>query len=154
VAGLLAAVACAAAAPLATADGCPSADDSYTGTCGPQFEVPSWTDAGGWNDPSQYATIQLADLNGDGKDELIGRSDAGIEIFRFDTTLGQWRPQVDANGTPQLLKDFASFLPQNESDPHNPNEPQYFSTIQAADVDGLPGVEILGRFWDGMRVFK
>ena len=46
---------------------CPSTDDSYTGNCGPMFAVPSWTDAGGWNDPSQYSTIQLADFNGDGR---------------------------------------------------------------------------------------
>jgi FG-GAP-like repeat len=153
-AGLLAAIACASAAPVAAADGCPSLDDSYTGTCGPEFAVPSWTDAGGWNDPSQYATIHLADVNGDGKDELIGRSDAGIEIYEFDTTLGQWRPQVDANRVPQLLDDFASFLPAKQTDPDNPNQPQFYSTIQAADVDGKPGAEILARFSDGMRVYK
>ena len=132
---------------------CPSVDTSYTGNCGPAFAVPSWTDAGGWTDPSQYSTIRLADVNGDGSDELIGRSDAGIEIYRFDTTLGQWRPQVDANGVPQLLNDFASLLPSNEGNPHNPNNPQYYSTIQAADIDGQPGAEILARFWDGMRVY-
>jgi hypothetical protein len=142
------------APPVATADGCPSSDDAYTGNCGPWFAVPSWTDAGGWNDPSQYSTIQLADVNGDGRDELIGRSDAGVQVYRFDTTVGQWRPQVDGNGVPQLLSDFASFLPSDESDPFNPNQPQFYSTIQAADVDGRAGAEILGRFWDGMRVYK
>ena len=153
-AGLLAGIVWALAAPVAVADGCPSVDDSYTGTCGPEFNVPSWTDAGGWNDPSQYATIRLADVDGDGKDELIGRSDAGIEIYEFDTTLGQWRPQVDANGVPQLLDDFASFLPAKQTDPDNPNQAQFYSTIQAADVDGQPGAEILARFSDGMRVYK
>ncbi len=116
--------------------------------------MPSWTDAGGWADPSQYSTIQLADVNGDGKDELIGRSDAGIEIYAFDTTLGQWRPQVDANGVPQLLKDFASFLPANESDPDNPNQPRFYSTIQTGNVDGEPGDEVFARFADGLHVYK
>ena len=119
-AGLLATIALGLAPSWAAADGCPSTEASYTGNCGPMFAVPSWTDAGGWSDPSQYSTIQLADVNGDGRDELIGRSDAGIQIYRFDTTLGQWRPQVDANGVPQLLNDFASFLPSNEGDPRQP----------------------------------
>src|SRR4051812_49470028 len=96
-AGMLAAVASAVAPAPAAADGCPSADQSSLGNCGPMFAVPSWTDAGGWNDPSQYSTIQLADLNGDGADELIGRSDAGVQIYRFDTTLGEWRPQIGAD---------------------------------------------------------
>ena len=115
---LLAAVtfALASSSP-AAADGCPSTDDGYTSNCGPTFAVPSWTDAGGWSDPSQYSTIQLADFNGDGRDELLGRSDAGLEIYRFDTTLGQWRPQVDASGVPQLLSEFTSFLPSSESIP-------------------------------------
>jgi hypothetical protein len=90
-------------------------------------------------DPSQYSTIQLADVNGDGRDELIGRGDAGIQIYRFDTTLGQWRPRVDAKGLPQVRNDFASSRPWNEGDPQNPNNAQHDSTIQAADVDGQRG---------------
>jgi hypothetical protein len=153
-AALLAGIVCALAPSVAAADGCPGVDDSYTGNCGPLFNVPAWTDAGGWNEPSQYSTIRLADLNGDGRDELIGRSDAGVHIYRFDTTLGQWRPQVDGNGVPTLLGEFATFLPSKESDPKNPNQAKFYSTIQAADIDGQPGAEILGRFWDGMRVYK
>ena len=153
-AGLLAGIVCALASSSAAADGCPSLDDSYTGNCGPMFAVPTWTDAGGWSDPSQYSTIRLADFDGDGVDELIGRSDAGVQIYRFDTAWGQWRPQVDADGVPQLLNDFASFLPFDAWDPRDPNQPDFYSTIQAADIDGQPGAEILGRFWDGMRVYK
>ena len=92
-AALVLAVAWLAFVPsLAAGAACPSPDDSYTGNCGPMFAVPTWTDAGGWNDPSQYSTIQLADVDGDGKDELIGRSDAGIQIYRFDTTWGPVAP--------------------------------------------------------------
>jgi hypothetical protein len=154
-AALVVAVSCTLAPSVAAAPACPSdVDTSYTGNCGPQFVVPNWTDAGGWNDPSQYATIQLADVNGDGSDELIGRADDGIEIFWFDTTLGQWRPQVNAKDVRQALTDFATPPPWNASDPHSPAQPQYYSTIQAADIDGQPGAEILARFWDGMRVYK
>jgi hypothetical protein len=146
-----------ALAPSPAAAACPNsndADTSYTGNCGPWFQVPNWTDVGGWDDPSQYSTIQLADVNGDGKDELIGRGASGVQILRFDTAHGQWRPQVDDKNTPQILSEFASFPTWQASDPKNPTHPWYYSTIQAADIDGQPGAEILARFWDGMRVYK
>jgi hypothetical protein len=130
---------------------CPAAEPTYTGNCGPTFVLPAWGDAGGWTDPSQYSTIQLADIDGDRSDELLGRSDAGIQIHEFDTTVGQWRPQITANGTPALLNDFRSPLP---SETPVWTQPQYYSTIQAADIDGEPGAEVLARFQDGMRVYK
>jgi hypothetical protein len=138
----------------ALADACDqSADDSYMGNCGPEFTVPAWGDAGGWTDPSQYATIQLADVNGDGRDELLGRNAQGIEIFRFDTTVGQWRPQVDANAVPQALTDFRSPAPSEESQP-NWDQPQYALTIGTANLDGRPGDEIFGRFPDGLHAYR
>jgi hypothetical protein len=151
---LLAAAALAVTPSVALGDACPSVDTTYTGNCGPTFAVPNWTDAGGWTDPSKYSTIQLADVNGDGRDELVGRNDQGLEIWEFDTTVGQWRPQVDANDFPQVLTDFASPVPSDESDPKAPTHPEYYSTIQAADIDGQGGEEILARFADGMRVYQ
>ncbi len=151
---LIAALVGMAAVPaVAGAQNCPEPSPSYMGACGPTFEVPSWTDAGGWTDPSQYSTIQLADVNGDGRDELLGRSDAGLQIWWFDTSVGQWRPQVDANAVPQILTDFRSPRP-GETLATDPTEPEYYSTIQAADVDGRPGAEILARFADGMRLYQ
>ena len=114
---LVVAVSFALAPSIAVGAACPSVDTSYMGNCGPQFAVPNWTDAGGWTDPAKYSTIQLADVNGDGTDELIGRNDDGLEIFWFDTTLGQWRPQVDAKGVRQALTDFASPPPWEASGP-------------------------------------
>lgn len=151
-AGMVAA--CAVAAPAASAESCPSVDDDYNGACGPWFNLPAWTDAAGWTDASQYATIQLGDVNGDGAQELIGRSAAGVAVHRFDTTVGQWRPQVTAAGLPVLLDDFVSPRPQDEANPQAITQPQYYSTIQAADVDGIRGAEIIARFWDGLRVYK
>ena len=132
---------------------CPEASPTYTDACGPTFVVPGWGDAGGWTDPSKYSTIQLADINGDGSDELIARNDQGVEIYWFDTSLGQWRPQVDANGVQQVLTDFRSPLP-SEKPATDWTKPQYYSTIQAVDVDGAPGAEILARFSNGMRFYK
>ena len=158
------AVAVMAAAPGVAGAQCPEPTPSYTDSCGPTFVLPPWGDAGGWTDPSKYSTIQLADVNGDGSDELIARNDQGIEIYWFDTTTdgsggpsdvgnGQWRPQADAKGLQWVLTDFRSPLP-TESPATNWTKPQYYSTIQAADVDGQPGAEILARFADGMHVYK
>ncbi len=136
----------------AQAADCSLAAQSYDGACGPAFQLPAWGDAAGWSDPSKYTTIQLADLTGNGKDELIARNDDGIEIWEFDTTLGQWRPAVDASGLPQVLTDFRSPLP-SESGP-NWTQPQYYKTIQTADLYGNGAREIIARFHDGMRVYK
>ena len=149
---LLAAFGALAAPGVARAQ-CPEADPSYFDACGPTFTVPAWGDAGGWTDESKYSTIQLADFNGDGKDELFARNDQGVEIFWFDTSVGQWSPQVDADDLPQVLTDFRSPLP-NETPATDWTQAAYYSTIQAYDVDGQPGAEILARFADGMRVYK
>ena len=138
---------------VAGAQGCPEASPSYTDACGPTFVLPGWGDADGWSDPSQYSTIQLADVNGDGRDELIGRNDEGLEIWWFDTSVGQWRPQVDANGTPVALTAFASPAP-GETPATDWTKPEYYSTIQTADLNGDGASEILARFADGMHVYR
>jgi hypothetical protein len=139
------------AAPAPVRAECPSGDESYTGPCGPTFTTSMWGDAAGWTDPSKYSTIQLGDVNGDGKDELLGRGDSGIEIWTFDTSLGQWRPQVDAQDVRQVLSDFRS--PGLGEDTLGWKDPSYYTTIQTANVDGTPGVEVLARFPDGMRAY-
>jgi hypothetical protein len=77
----------------AQSSACPAADPSYTGNCGPTFVLPAWGDAGGWTDPSQYATIQLADVDGDGRDELLGRSDAGLRSTSSTRPWGSGAPR-------------------------------------------------------------
>ncbi len=138
--------------PSAQAADCKLADYDYNGACGPQFELPAWGDGAGWTDPSKYSTIQLADLTGNGIDELIARNDDGIEIWRFDTTAGQWRPAIGADGQPEVLTAFRSPLP-SESGP-NWNQPQYYTTIQTADLEGDGAHEIIARFPTGMRVYQ
>ena len=111
----------------------PSTRDS----CGPTFVVPAWGDAGGWTDPSKYSTIQLADVNGDGSDELIARNDQGMEIYWFDTSVGQWRPQVDAKGRAAGL-DGLSLAAADRNPATDWTKPQYYSTIQAATSTASP----------------
>ena len=142
----------AASPGVAAAATCPQPKPSYTGPCGPTFAVPTWTDAGGWSDPSQFSTIQLADVNGDGRDELLGRSDAGIQVWWFDTGVGQWRPQVDANATPLILSDFRSPRP-GETPATDWTKPEFYSTIQTAHLREGPGAQVVANFADGMRVY-
>lgn len=103
-----------AASASARAASCSLADFSYNGMCGPEFESPAWGDTAGWTDPSKYSTIQLADITGDGSDELIARNDDGLEIWTFDTTVGQWRPAIGANRLREVLQDFHSPLPSDD----------------------------------------
>ncbi len=155
IAPTLAAAAVALAAPGAAQaqSGCLNdTNPVYTDACGPTFTLPGWGDAGGWTDPSKFSTIQLADFNGDGRDELLARNDQGLEIWWFDTATGQWRPQVDANGIAQTLPDFRSPQP-NETPATDWTQPQYYGTIQTAHINGNPNAQVLARFADGMRVY-
>jgi hypothetical protein len=164
------ALATGAGAVPAAAAACPEKNPSYTGACGPTFVLPGWGDAGGWTDPEQYETIQLADVDGDGADELLGRTPAGLAIHNFDTTLGQWRPQLDDGDRPIVLTEFGDpppLSPQNKPGSNGKRWqvggyppktdwtlPQYYDTIQAANIDKDPGEEILARSVDGVMVFK
>jgi hypothetical protein len=150
---LVAAAISVASASARAADCSATGDFDYNGACGPEFESPAWGDAAGWAEPSKYSTIQLADITGNGKDELIGRNDDGLEIWTFDTTLGQWRPAMNANDRPEVLRDFRSPLP-NEDVRGSAEDPSIYRTIQTADLDGNGQSEIIADFPDGVHVYR
>lgn len=52
--------------------------------------TPAWSDFSGWDQPRYYATIQLADIDGDGRAELLGRGPGGILVNHFDTATQAW----------------------------------------------------------------
>ena len=137
---------------------CPAANPTYNGPCGPTFTLPYWGDAGGWKYGDQYSTIQLADVLGTGRDQLLGRSAAGIEIFVFDTTYGQWRPAVDAKGKPMILTAFADPPSLTQDNPNPPatdwTEVPYFTTIQTADLLGTGRDQIIARSSAGVLVYS
>ena len=138
----------------ARAANCSLADLSYNGACGPQFESPAWGDTAGWTDPSKYSTIQLADITGNGSDELIARNDDGLEIWTFDTTVGQWRPAIGANGLPEVLQDFHSPLPSDDVR-GSWRDPAASSTIQTADLYDDGAQEIIADHGaTGTRVWR
>lgn len=106
----------------------------------PDFALPSWGD-GLWDAPSTYLTIQTADVNGDGDDELLGRSSQGLELHEFDVESGQWIEMPDGDGI-----DLA--------DDQNYDLAIYYSVIQAADFVGDRAEELLVRTQAGMQVWS
>ncbi len=85
-------------------------------------QFPAWSDgSSGWEDPSHYSTIQLADIDGDGQAELLARGPAGILVNHFDVATGVW---IARKPGPPL------------SDENGFDQPQYYSTIQTGDIDG------------------
>jgi hypothetical protein len=105
------------------------------------FSLPPWSDAL-WTDPSNYSTIQTGDLDGDGDAELFGRSHYGIEAYTFDEDLGQWTPLPPLSGGPGL------------SDAAGWDNPAYYATIQAANLDGGTADEIFARYAGGITAWK
>lgn len=89
---------------------------------------PAWSDATGWTNPIYDATIQLGDVNGDGKADVCARAAAGI-VCNFSTGDG-FGP--DVNGP--AWSDASSW-----------KSPQYYTTIQLADVDGDRKADLCGR---------
>ncbi len=101
-----------------------------TGDCG-------FTDDNGWNQAPYYATIQCADIDGDGQAELMGRGEYGIDTWKWDTATSAWVNVSTAQG------DF--------TDANGWNTAPYYATIQCADVNGDGRAELLGRFSPGVE---
>ncbi len=135
----------------AGAGGAPG-DFAYNGACGPQYQSPAWGDGDGWKQPSKYSTIELADITGNGQDELLARNDDGLEIWRFDTTIGQWRPAIGADHQPEVLTDFRSPTSSEPPDSAGAN-PMVYGSLQTARVLGNGSESIVAMFPDGIHTW-
>jgi MYXO-CTERM domain-containing protein len=94
-------------------------------------EVAAWSDAAGWNDPSNYRTIRAVDLDGDGAAEICGRGDDGIKCYKPGGTNPISGPAwTDAVGW---------------------SLPAYYDTIRAGDVDGDGKADLCARAAAGFR---
>lgn len=103
---------------------------------GAELRGPAWGDAQGWNKRSSYDTIQLADVNGDGKDDVCGRGSNGFTCFLSN-----------GRGFPTEIKGPAW------SDKAGWAAEQRFATIQLADVDGDGKADVCGRGEAGISCF-
>jgi len=102
-------------------------------------------DSQGWDKADRYLTIQAADVDGDGKDEIIGRGSSGMVAHRLDAQAGTWSSALGA-GTPAL------------ADEPWATDPSYYGTIATADLDapGPParGRSLLARGEHGLRTWR
>ncbi len=99
-----------------------------------RIDGPTLSDASGWNDPTNFATLRLADIDGDGRADLCARANAGMRCW-LSTGTG-FGPSITG---PAL------------SDTDGWNQEQYFSTIRMADVNGDGMADLCARYPDGFR---
>ena len=87
---------------------------------GPPFAGPAWSDAAGWGAPAYYAAVVFLDLDGDGRDDVCGRSSERDRHCALSSGT--------SFGTP--------FDGPAWTDAAGWNEPRYYGTIGAGDVNG------------------
>ena len=101
---------------------------------GTRIPGPALTDANGWGDVSNYATLRMGDVDGDGRADLCGRGDVTFDCWLSDgASLSQ--PTVSAA------------LP----DAYGWNNAVYYSTIRLADVDADARLDLCVRAPDGVH---
>jgi hypothetical protein len=113
---------------------CPNRDNltlAYNCSYGPSYQIPGLTDLTGWDEPAHYGNILVGDLNGDKADELVARGTGGLQVYRFDTTRGQW---TQLHVTNPILSDRAGW-----------GQRRYYDTIRLGDLDGDGGAELVAR---------
>lgn len=122
--------------------------------------MPFWGD-GQFSQPQNYLTIQAgrrlqinktvqnADIDGDGQDELIGRTSEGILVNQFDTVTGQWRLM----STGPSLSDYGLGLDLLNIH-YGWENPEYYQTIQTADINGDGRAELIARDPEGIKVWS
>ena len=110
---------------------------------------PALDDGHGWTAPQQYRTITTGDLDGDGRaPELIGRSTAGLEWYRWNTTARVWAqmpnpPDQDDTPTDTDVRWHGAGWD---------DDPSGYDTIQTGDIDRDGRDEIIGRGEDGVQI--
>jgi len=94
-------------------------------------------DGDGWNaNESLYGTIQFADVNDDGADDICGRGTAGVYCARS-------RPLFNDFEAPALWTAQFATASGWES-------PEYYKTIRLADINGDGNADICGRGGAGL----
>jgi hypothetical protein len=107
-----------------------------TGTgFGTALDGPPLGDAQGWADPSNFGTIRMGDLDGDGRADLCARADDGMRCWR-STGAG-------FEGT--------SIVGPAWSDAGDWNRERYWLTIRMDDVDGDGRADLCARGYSSVR---
>jgi len=99
-----------------------------------QIAGPELSDGSGWGLPQYYGTLRMADIDGDGRDDLCARS---ASDFRC------WPSTGDGFGEPVTLP--------NLSDDNGWDQASRYGTIRMGDVDGDGRADVCARAAGGMR---
>ncbi len=123
--------------------GCPSPNPASDYNCpvGPDYLIPGLTDLAGWNHRASYHNILYGDIDGDRVDEMVARGTGGIQVYRFDSTAGQWTQ----------LKMLTEVLSDRQG--WGPGAPHYYDTIRLGDLDGDGTAELVARASNGIIVY-
>ena len=106
---------------------------------------PILPDREGWDFAPRYASLDLGDIDGDGRDELVARGADGFVVFEFvsrrDGNAGEWR-QLTTSGP------FAD---------QRLRFPRYYLTFELSPIGALPGKateQLVGRTPEGYEVWR
>jgi hypothetical protein len=99
---------------------------------------PIWTDDNGWNAPWHYATIRLADVDGDGSADLCALTTTD---FRCHLWTGAGFAADPIGGA--FMGSAAGW-----------NDVSHYSTIRLGDVDGDGLLDVCGRSDDGVSCWR
>lgn len=103
---------------------------------GDAIRGPGWSDQYGWNDYDNYSTLLFGDLNGDGKDDVCARANAGVNCY-LSTGSGF--------GQGYSIDEF--------SDGKGWNKPAQYRTLRMGDVNGDGRMDVCGRADYGVVCF-
>ena len=93
--------------------------------------VPEFSNANGWSADKYWSTIQFADLDGDGDDDVCARGSAGVHGALYDHVSRRY--------------DALTLWTGQYSDASGWGAQQYYATIQLGDINGDGAADICGR---------
>jgi hypothetical protein len=99
---------------------------------------PPLSDGAGWDRPEYYATLRLADVDGDGDDDLCARSSAGFRCWR--SVAGGFRDDFEPLAA---MSDAAGW-----------NVVERWGSIRMGDIDGDGSVDVCGTVGEGFDCWR
>ena len=89
--------------------------------------------------PSYWSTLQLADIDGDGADEVVGRTPEGIAAWKLTGNVWTLLPQFPAG--------------EQWSDLNGWSSPEQYGSIRTGDVDGDGRAEVIGAIQSALETW-